>query len=174
MKLDFDAKAALELLEKRLLNPPEIKAQPEISVKAQVESIKLVVNKELEPLKSRLDTIEIKTLIPLKNGEKGEKGDKGDKGDAGLNGLDGRTGKDGKNGIDGKDGSNGVSVVDAEIAVDDHLVLKLSDGKIIDAGEMPTADKVNGMLATIHERPQVTVSSTAPPNPQLNDLWLQI
>lgn len=78
-----------------------------------------------------------------------------------------------KSGINGKDG---VSVVDAEIAVDDHLVLKLSDGKIIDAGELPSIDagKIQQIVSTQTARDQITVSATAPQNPQVNDLWLDI
>jgi hypothetical protein len=77
---------------------------------------------------------------------------------------------------DGKSGVQGVSVVDAEIAVDDHLVLKLSDGKIIDAGELPSVDssRVQQIISTSLQNQQIYVSATAPSNPSLNDLWLDI
>lgn len=63
---------------------------------------------------------------------KGEKGDKGDPGvhGKGIKGDQGPPGKDGV-GIPGKDG---ISIVDTWIAADNHLVVKLSDGKEIDAG----------------------------------------
>ena len=123
-------------------------------------------------------------------GEKGERGEQGLTGRDGVDGRDGRDGQDGKNGRDGvagpkgdrgdpgalgKVGPQGVSVVDAEVAADDHLVLKLSDGKIIDAGELPVGRIVE--QAAIHVAGnawQITVSSTAPANPQLNQLWLDI
>ena len=77
-----------------------------------------------------------------------------------------------KPGVNGKDG---VSVVDAEIAVDDHLVLKLSDGKIIDAGELPKADGTQSSSVHVAGNAyQITVSATEPSNPSLNDLWLDI
>lgn len=77
-----------------------------------------------------------------------------------------------KNGTDGKDG---VSVVDSEIALDGHLVLKLSNGKIIDAGEL--VDVVSENIRTTftqYARDQIIVSRTAPPNPSVGDLWYDI
>ena len=119
-----------------------------------------------------------------------QKGDKGDKGDRGLPGKDavgkqgpkgdrgeqGQPGKDGKDGVGkpGSPGKPGVSVVDAEIAVDDHLVLKLSNGGIIDAGELPKAEKASNNVFVSGNSWQITVSATAPSNPQLNQLWLDI
>jgi len=76
-----------------------------------------------------------------------------------------------KDGRDGKAGKSGVSVVDAEVAADGNLVLKLSDGKIIDAGELPKVGGANGQVFVSGNAWQITVSSTAPPNPQLNQLW---
>src|SRR3990172_9218974 len=96
----------------------------DVSVDVKLAGITTVVGKELDEIDSRLRTQEIRSFI---------KGDKGDKGDSG------RDGKDGKIGNDGKDGKDGVSVVDAEVAADDHLVFKLSNGNIIDAGELPSA-----------------------------------
>ena len=66
----------------------------------------------------------------------GPKGDKGDRGLPGKDGLDGRDGRDGRDGLDGKDGRDGVSVVDAEIDFDNSLVIRLSDGTEIDAGQI--------------------------------------
>jgi hypothetical protein len=99
-------------------------------------------------------------------------------------GADGKPGKDGKSitgpkgdkgdtGAVGADGKPGVSVVDAEIAVDDHLVIKLSNGNIIDAGELPST-KSSAAVHVSGNAWQITVSSTEPSNPQLNDLWLPI
>lgn len=72
-----------------------------------------------------------------------------------------------------KDGKHGVSVVDAEIAADDHLVLKLSDGEIIDAGELPKADGEKFYSQQLMNW-QITVSATAPADPSINDLWYDI
>lgn len=73
-------------------------------------------------------------------GPQGPKGDKGDKGLDGRDGKDGLNGKDGKDGVDGKDGQDGISVVNLEIAADNHLVVTLSDGTEIDAGLVNTAE----------------------------------
>lgn len=95
-------------------------------------------------------------------GAKGDKGDKGDAGNNGLDGVDGADGKSayqiwldagnqgteedfisylkgdkgdkGEQGIKGDKGDNGISVADAYINDEMHLILKLSDGTEIDAG----------------------------------------
>jgi hypothetical protein len=69
-------------------------------------------------------------------GPKGDKGDKGDVGPVGKTGKDGVDGKSGKDGKPGKDGEDGVSVVDANVDIDNHLVITLSDGKEVDAGSL--------------------------------------
>lgn len=174
MELVFDSKKALEKLEKRL--KADVTPINTVSIKAQVEATKLIVEKVIEPLKSRLDTIEIKTLIPIERGEQGRDGKDGRNGRDGangLNGLDGAMGPQGPAGKDGKAGKHGVSVIDAEIAADDHLVLTLSDGAIIDAGELPTRDGQH-VISTSSGARQITVSATAPSGPSVNDLWYDI
>ena len=75
----------------------------------------------------------------------------------------------------GADGKDGVSVVDSEIALDGHLVLKLSNGKIIDAGELVDVVSENVRTTfTQYARDQIIVSRTAPPNPSVGDLWYDI
>jgi len=121
-------------------------------------------------------------------GEKGERGEQGLTGRDGVDGRDGRDGQDGKNGRDGiagpkgdkgdpgamgKVGPQGVSVVDAEIDIDGNLVLTLSNGNIIDAGEIVQRGN-DGSVFVSGNSWQITVSSTAPPDPQLNQLWLDI
>ena len=134
--------------------------------------------KVIESLYPRIEELESRQLQKGDKGDKGEKGDKGVKGDRGDNGLPGvqgligPQGKEGKSGKDGKQGKDGISVVDAEIALDEHLVLKLSDGKELDAGKLPKSD-MSGVFVSGNAW-QVTVSATAPENPQLNQLWLDI
>ena len=149
--------------------------KPDVSADAKIIGVTTYLAKMLEKHTRRLDLMETKVLIPLKDGEKGEKGDKGDTGKSGKDGKDGKDGIDGKDGVgkDGKQGKDGVSVVDAEIAVDDHLVIKLSNGKEIDAGELPKAD-VQHIISSQLPNNQIYVSSTPPSNPSINDLWLQI
>ncbi len=176
MDIPVDAMKALKTLEARLKEPHPVVQM--VSVKAQVEAVKMVVAKEIAPLVSRLDTIEIKTLIPIERGERGRDGKDGRNGKDGLNGRDGidGIGIQGKDGATGKAGKHGVSVIDAEIAADDHLVLKLSDGEIIDAGELPGVDssKIQHIISSQLPNNQVYVSATAPSNPSINDLWYDI
>ena len=85
----------------------------------------------------------IKTLseyIPEKiegpPGPAGPEGKQGPPGPPGKDGAPGRDGQDGKDGKDGADGEDGVSVVDAEVHPDGHLVLTLSSGDELDAGDI--------------------------------------
>ena len=149
--------------------------RPDVSVDVKLAGITTVVGKELDEIDSRLRTQEIRSFI---------KGDKGDKGDSGRDGKDcrdgkdgaGKDGKDGKIGNDGKDGKDGVSVVDAEVAADDHLVFKLSNGNIIDAGELPSAGNrsTQHIISNSLQNEQITVSATAPQSPYVGQLWYDI
>jgi hypothetical protein len=150
--------------------------KPQASTDVKLSVVSLFLAKMMEVYDSRISSLEARQL------ERGEKGDKGDAGKDGLPGPQGIQGIPGKDGLDGKDGKpgskgtngkDGVSVVDAEIAADDHLVLKLSNGKEIDVGELPKPE-ANGMVAVSGNAWQITVSATAPAHPQLNDLWLDI
>jgi hypothetical protein len=100
-----------------------------------------------DKLSGRMDLLEdVVNRVEKLEGPTGPEGNQGPKGEDGRDGKDGVDGKDGKDGLDGKDGDNGadgVSVVDAEVDIDGHLVLKLSDGNIIDAGEV-LAEAVEG------------------------------
>lgn len=101
------------------------------------------VKTQLVELQSR--TIEIQKLEGPQ-GAKGDKGDQGPKGEQGDRGLDGKNGKDGvqgDKGIDGVNGQDGISVVDAKIDFDNTLILYLSNGNEINAGEITTAQAEN-------------------------------
>lgn len=158
--------------------------KPNVSIEAKLTGVTVTVGKDLDRIHEKLDTLEIKTLIPLKDGADGKigpRGLKGDKGDPGKDGIgrdgkDGNDGRDGASGKDGKAGENGVSVVGADIAPDEHLVLNLSNGNIIDAGKLPKAKAAAGKdrVHVAGNSYQIAVSATAPSNPQVNDLWLDI
>lgn len=103
------------------------------SAEAKVSAIAVLLDRELPKLEEKVDTVK-----KLK-GEQGERGLKGDKGDAGRDGKDGKDGRDGIDGTSGKsgqDGSDGISVIDAKLDFDDTLILKLSNGKEINVGEV--------------------------------------
>jgi len=78
--------------------------------------------------------------MPALVGEQGPQGPAGKDGRDGVNGRDGKEGKDGKDGIDGRDGLDGISVIDASIDFNNSLVLTLSNGSVIDAGQIISSE----------------------------------
>jgi hypothetical protein len=95
----------------------------------------------------------------LSRNEKGDKGDPGTPGKDGIDGKDGLPGRDGlpglpgKDGIDGQDGADGkdgISVVDARVDFDGHLVLVLSNGTELDAGAV-TSEQMADIYATLKQ-----------------------
>ena len=149
---------------------------PEAELSAKFAVISLFVGKLLETIDRRVVDLEARQLQKGDKGDKGDrgeqgergpKGERGEKGDVGPVGPVGPVGKDGKKGKDGKDG---ISVVDSEVDLDGHLVLKLSNGKVLDAGPLPELKAKQAPVAVSGNAWQVTVSATAPANPQLNDL----
>lgn len=155
--------------------------RPDVDPSVKLTGVGVFIGKTFDWLETRISDLEKRQLQKGDIGDRGEKGDRGERGDTGKQGPAGTDGKSvtgpkgakGDPGTVGKDGKNGVSVVDAEVAADDHLVLKLSNGNIIDAGELPTG-KSQASVHVAGNAWQITVSSTAPANPQLNDLWLEI
>jgi hypothetical protein len=78
-----------------------------------------------------------------KNGQDGRNGRDGKPGRDGSAGAKGQSGKDGANGVDGKDG---ISISDAHIDFDGSLIITLSDGKVLNVGEVVSqdiAEKIN-------------------------------
>lgn len=121
----------------------------EVSTETKVETLGIVLDKELESLYNIISSVEAM---------KGDKGDRGEQGVAGVDGTDGKDGKDGVNGKDGKDGKDGIDgdagldapkIVNAEIALDDTLLFTLSDGTEIKTDKVvvgsPGKSGVNGM-----------------------------
>jgi hypothetical protein len=103
----------------------------DISTETKVETLGIVLDKKLEELSSAVYSVAKKKGEQGDKGEKGDKGDKGEQGVPGKDSKDGINGKDGKDGVDGKDGEDGLEapkIIDAEVALDDTLLLTLSDG----------------------------------------------
>ena len=151
---------------------------PSVSLNAKFIAVSLFFGRLFEDHDARIEDLEERRLVEQgERGEKGDKGDRGPKGDVGPvgpQGLQGLPGSDGKDGKPGKAGKAGTSVVDAEVALDGHLVFKLSDGRIIDAGPIPEAEQAASGMFVSGNAWQIAVSATAPPDPQLNDLWFDI
>ena len=113
------------------------------------ENVDLVVQalKKIESdIRSRFDdvgnTIE-KRVSTIKDGRDGQNGSDGRDGKDGRAGKDGATGPrgfDGLNGKDGRDGEDGVSVTEAHIDFDGSLIISLSNGRVINVGEVVAQD----------------------------------
>ena len=113
------------------------------------ENVQMVVQalKKIEAdIKSRYDetgkAIE-KRVASIKDGQDGRDGTNGKDGRAGRDGSPGATGPRGANGLDGKDGrdgENGVSVTDAHIDFDGSLIISLSNGQVVNVGEVVSQD----------------------------------
>lgn len=112
----------------------EQKQKKEEQLQLKSDYIIQAFNKIKGDLEKRINEIEVKEPI---QGPKGDKGDKGERGDDGYQGRDGRDGKDGVNGVDGIDG---VGVADAHIDFDGTLVITLTNGKEITAGDVVPLD----------------------------------
>lgn len=179
MGIKQDSLDALAELELRISELPSQTTEFRLGLNSK--AMKVVVDKTVDPIidkiaeiNSRLKVQEKNSLINGKDGKQGKDGKDGRQGVDGRQGINGRDGKIGTNGRDGKDGTNGVSVVDSEIAADGHLVLNLSNGNIIDAGNIVNSKSGGEMYSITHAKPQIVVSLTAPPNPQPNDLWYDL
>lgn len=107
----------------------------DVSLEARLESLGIILDREFEVVDKRV------TEVTKLQGPKGDKGDQGERGLPGKDGVDGKDGigRDGRNGIDGKDGADGkqgVGVANAYIDFDNTLVIELTNGNQINAGEL--------------------------------------
>jgi len=113
------------------------------------ENVQVVVQalKKIEAdIKSRYDetgkAIE-KRVASIKDGKDGRNGVDGKAGRDGRSGKDGAIGPrgaDGLNGTNGIDGQDGISITDAHIDFDGSLIITLSDGKLLNVGEVVSQD----------------------------------
>ena len=69
--------------------------EPDVSTEAKLNAVSITIGKAVDRFESRLDTIEIKTLIPIERGERGR---------------DGKDGRNGKDGLPGRDEVDGVGI----------------------------------------------------------------
>ena len=67
-------------------------------------------------------------------------------------GKPGEDGLPGKNGKDGRAGRDATSITDVYISADGHLVVLLTDGSEIDAGEIPASQSENSNVYSISKQ----------------------
>jgi hypothetical protein len=132
------------------------------------ENVQVVVQalKKIEAdIKARYDetgkAIE-KRVANIKDGRDGQDGVDGRAGKDGRPGRDGATGPrgiDGLNGSNGIDGEDGISITDAHIDFDGSLIITLSDGKLLNVGEVVSqdiAEKIN-VISTMSTNASLTI-----------------
>jgi len=113
-----------------------------VSTEAKVAALAVLLDKELLKLAETVLNVQ---KIQGPQGEQGLQGPKGEQGDRGFDGTNGKDGSNGKDGKDGEAGKQGVGVQDAKIDFDGSLVITLTDGTEINAGEivpLDTAEKI--------------------------------
>jgi hypothetical protein len=109
-----------------------------------VDAIKRIKN-DLEARFTELNSSVEAKAASLKDGKDGLQGAKGEKGDRGFDGVNGKDGYNGKDGLNGVDGQDGTGVSDAYIDFDGSLIIKLTDGRELNVGEvvpMDVAEKI--------------------------------
>ena len=69
----------------------------------------------------------------------------------GKDGMAGRDGRDGVDGINGVDGADGISIMDMRVDFDNSLVITLSNGREINAGEILPPDITDRLKVIINQ-----------------------
>jgi hypothetical protein len=111
-----------------------------------VQSVLAALGKMKSEIEGKYDDVAAaleQRILSIKDGRDGANGRDGTNGRDGRPGKDGRDGKPGKDGVDGRDGvdgQDGVSVVNAYLDFDNSLVIELSNGRQINAGEVLPPD----------------------------------
>jgi len=119
------------------------------NVQMVVEAFKKIETNITEKFDNVSNVIE-KRVLTIKDGRDGINGKDGRDGKDGRNGKDGLNGKPGLQGPPGKDGidgNDGVSVTNANIDFDGSLIINLSSGQQINAGEVVSPELEKKIIA---------------------------
>ena len=93
-------------------------------------------------------------IASIQDGRDGIDGRDGRNGRDGKDGKDGAAGRDGRDGIDGVnglDGADGISIADIRLDFDNSLVITLSNGREINAGEVLPPDITDRLKVIINQ-----------------------
>ena len=123
----------------------------------------------------------------IQKGDKGEQGDKGEKGDSikgdkGEQGIQGKKGEQGDKGNEGKQGKDAVldekqiiawlkNLPDGSLSISQIKNLEERLRNIASQTMLGGKGGGGGIVGNVE---RITVSTTAPSNPTLNDLWVDI
>jgi len=119
------------------------------NVQMVVEAFKKIETNITEKFDNVSNVLE-KRVLTIKDGRDGATGINGRDGKDGRNGKDGLNGKPGLQGPPGKDGidgADGVSVTNANIDFDGSLIINLSSGQQINAGEVVSPELEKKIIA---------------------------
>lgn len=114
----------------------ESKVREKEKLKTNVDFVVEALRNIKQSLEDKFQTLDVKLegkVEKIVQGKNGKDGKDGAPGKEGRPGRDGATGPAGKDGVAGKDG---ISVTKAKVDIDGQLVITLSNGKIIEAGQV--------------------------------------
>lgn len=140
---DEEKLKVLESVQKSIRESKEIQRK---KIGENVQAVVAALKKIENDVSSRFDAVASKLENRISNIKDGRDGAPGIDGRPGRDGKDGRPGRDGKDGKDGApgrdgiDGRDGISVANAYLDFDNSLVIELSDGRQINAGEVLPPD----------------------------------
>lgn len=93
----------------------------------------------------------ISSIQDGRDGTDGRDGRNGRDGKDGKDGAAGRDGRDGIDGINGLDGADGISIADIRLDFDNSLIITLSNGREINAGEILPPDITDRLKVIINQ-----------------------
>jgi hypothetical protein len=151
---DEDKLKVLESVQQSIRESKEIqKKKIGENVQAVVAALKKIENDINNRFENVAATIENR-VANIKDGQDGAAGIDGRPGKDGASGKDGRDGRDGvdgEKGADGVAGQDGVSVTNAYLDFDNSLIIELSNGRNINAGEVLPPDIADRLKIIINQ-----------------------
>lgn len=151
---DEEKLAALESIQQSIRESKELQKQ---KVAKNVDLVVQALKKIESDIRTRFEGVgtqlekRISNIKDGRDGIDGRDGKDGDPGRPGKDGKDGRPGRDGKDGVNGVDGQDGISVVNVFLDFDNSLVIELSDGRQINAGEILPPDIADRLKVVINQ-----------------------
>lgn len=151
---DEEKLAALESIQQSIRESKELQKQ---KVAKNVDLVVQALKKIESDIRTRFEGVgaqlekRISNIKDGRDGIDGRDGKDGEPGRPGKDGKDGRPGRDGKDGVNGVDGQDGISVTNVFLDFDNSLVIELSDGRQINAGEVLPPDISDRLKVIINQ-----------------------
>lgn len=151
---DEEKLAALASIQQSIRESKDLQKQ---KIAKNVDLVVQALKKVESDIRGRFDSVGTKLeqrIANIKDGQDGidgRDGKDGEPGKAGKDGKDGRPGRDGKDGVNGVDGQDGVSVTNVFLDFDNSLVIELSNGRQINAGEVLPPDIADRLKIIINQ-----------------------